>query len=424
MTEAYQSGSRENESSPVLDSLAAYVREGARRMLAAALDAEVSAFLGRDRYERGKPFRGYRNGYHEPRELTVGVGAVDVRVPRVAGVPAELAPAGYRSQIVQRYQRASAGTQELFARLYLEGLATGDFEPVFRELVGETTALSANAVVRLKERWADEYTSWQERPLGEHRYAYVWADGVYLGAGLERENAALLCVLGAREDGTKDLLAMKLGYRESTASWAEVLRDLRDRGLVAPLLAVGDGGLGLWAALREVFPTTAHQRCWNHRVLNLLDKLPKRLHTEARRRLREITTAASQAEGERLRTAYVADLVSQGQAAAADTLMRDWDDFVRFYRFPQEHWVHLRTSNPIESIFSGVRLRTDAAKRLRQREAALYLVFKIVERLSRNWRTLNGGATLMTLLLEGCVFKDGVLQPRPAPEAIAAAPAA
>ena len=422
MPEAYQSGSRGNESSPILDSLEAYVREGARQMLAAALDAEVSVFLGRDRYERGKPFRGYRNGYHEARELTVGVGAVDVRVPRVAGVPAELAPDGFRSQIVQRYQRASPGTQELFARLYLEGLATGDFEPVFRELVGETTALSANAVVRLKARWADEYTSWQERPLGEHRYAYVWADGVYLGAGLERENSALLCVLGAREDGTKDLLAMQLGYRESTASWSEVLRELRARGLAAPLLAVGDGGLGLWAALREVFPTTAHQRCWNHRVLNLLDKLPKRLHTEARQRVREITTATTQVECERLRTAYVADLVSQGQAAAADTLMRDWDDFVRFYRFPQEHWIHLRTSNPIESIFSGVRLRTDAAKRLRQREAALYLVFKIVERLSRNWRTLNGGATVMTLLLEGCVFKDGVLQPRFAPEV--AAPAA
>jgi putative transposase len=230
-----------------------------------------------------------------------------------------------------------------------------------------------------------------------------------------------LCVLGAREDGTKELLAMQLGYRESTASWSEVLRDLRDRGLAAPLLAVGDGGLGLWAALREVFPTTQHQRCWNHRTLNLLDKLPKRLHAEARQRLREITTAASQAECERLRTVYVADLVSHGQAAAADTLMRDWDDFVRFYQFPQEHWVHLRTSNPIESIFSGVRLRTDAAKRFRQREAALYLVFKIVERLSRTWRTLNGGATLMTLLLEGSVFKDGVLQPRPAAAVVASA---
>jgi len=393
-------------------------------MLAAALEAEVTTFLGRGRHERGGPFRGYRNGYHEARELTVGVGVVDVRVPRIANVPAEVAPAGYRSQIVQRYQRASAGTQELFARLYLEGLATGDFEPVFRELVGETTALSANAVVRLKERWADEYTTWQDRSLGEHRYAYVWADGVYLGAGLERENSALLCILGAREDGTKELLAMHLGYRESTASWSEVLRALRNRGLAAPLLAIGDGGLGLWAALREVFPTTQHQRCWNHRVLNMLDKLPKRLQPEARGRLREINTATTQTECERLRTAYVADLVSQGQAAAADTLMRDWADFVTFYQFPQEHWIHLRTSNPIESIFSGVRLRTDAAKRLRQREAALYLVFKIVERLSRNWRTLNGGATLMTLLLEGCVFKDGVLQPRPAPEAKVAAPAA
>jgi putative transposase len=176
--------------------------------------------------------------------------------------------------------------------------------------------------------------------------------------------------------------------------------------------------------LREVFPTTQHQRCWNHRTLNLLDKLPKRLQAEARQRLREIATAPTQAECERLRTAYVADLVRQGQAAAADTLMRDWEDFVRYYQFPQEHWIHLRTSNPIESVFSGVRLRNDAAKRLRQREAALYLVFKIVERLSRNWRMLNGGATLMTLLLEGSVFKDGVLQPRPAPDANAAAPAA
>jgi putative transposase len=426
MAEAYQNKSGDQERSVVLDSLEAYVRAGARRMLAAALEEEVTIFLGRGRYERGAPFRGYRNGYQAPREVTVGVGAVDVRVPRVANVPAEVGPDGYRSQIVERYQRASQATQELFARLYLEGLATGDFEPVFRELVGDTTALSANAVVRLKERWADEYTSWQERPLGEHRYAYIWADGIYLGAGLERENSALLCILGAREDGTKELLAMKLGYRESTASWSEVLRDLRHRGLVAPLLAVGDGGLGLWAALREVFPTTAHQRCWNHRVLNILDKLVlryrrKRLQAEARRRLREMNTAPTRAEGERLRTAYVAELVGQGQAAAADTLLRDWDDFVTFYQFPQEHWVHLRTSNPIESIFSGVRLRTDAAKRLRQREAALYLVFKIVQRLSRNWRTLNGGATLMTLVLEGCTFRDGVLQPRPAPMAAAQA---
>ncbi len=419
MAGAYPSEAESSERGTVLDSLEAYVREGARRMLAAALDEEVAAFLGRGRYERGKPFRGYRNGYHEARELTVGVGAVEVRVPRVAEVPPEVAPEGFRSAIVRRYERASAGTRELFARLYLEGLATGDFEPVFRELVGETTALSANAVVRLKERWAEEYATWKQRPLGEHRYAYVWADGVYLGAGQEDEKSALLCVLGAREDGTKELLAMELGYRESAASWAGVLRDLRERGLRAPLVAVGDGALGLWAALDEVFPTTAHQRCWNHRILNVQDKLPKRLQAAARRRLREICEAETLAEAERLRSRYVAELYAQGQAAAAETIQRDWDAFVVFYRFPKEHWIHLRTSNPIESIFSGVRLRTEATKRMRTRETALYLVFKIVERLGRNWRALNGGENLMTLVLEGCVFKDGSLQPRPAPEAAA-----
>src|SRR5438105_5620874 len=202
MAEAYLSAAESSEHGPVPESLEASVREGARRMLAAALEAEVATFLGRGRYERGKPFRGYRNGYHEPRELTVGVGAVEVRVPRVSDVPPELAPDGFRSTIVRRYERASEGTRELFARLYLEGLATGDFEPVFRELVGETTALSPNAICRLKERWGDEYAAWKQRPLTEQQYAYIWADGVYLGVGTEEQKSALLCIVGAREDGT------------------------------------------------------------------------------------------------------------------------------------------------------------------------------------------------------------------------------
>jgi transposase-like protein len=380
-------------------------------MLAAALEDEVAAFLGRDRYARGEsgqPFRGYRNGHLPSRELTVGVSAVAVRVPRVAQVPAAVAAAGFHSQVVQRYERASAGTQALFARLYLEGLATGDFEPVFRELVGETTALSPTAIVRLKERWADEYASWRRRTLIAHQYAYLWADGVYLGVGSEAEKTALLCVIGARDDGTKELLALELGYRESTASWQDLLRSLRDRGLRAPLLAVGDGGLGLWAALDEVFPTTEHQRCWNHRVLNVQDKLPKRLQPAARRQLHAMWTADTQAECEQLRDAYVAELRTAGQGPAAETVLRDWADFVRFYHYPQEHWLHLRTSNPVESVFSGVRLRTNAAKRPRQRAAALYLVFKVIERLSGNWRALNGGQNLMALVLEGCAFTDGL----------------
>ena len=421
MGESYQRNGGEQERDEVHDALEACVREGARRMLAVALDEEVNTFLGRHRYERGKAFRGYRNGHHPPREVTVGLGPVEVRVPRVAEVPSDVAPQGFQSQVVRRYERASQSTQRLFARLYLEGLATGDFEPVFQELVGETTALSANAVVRLKEHWGEEYEAWRKRPLWEHQYAYIWADGIYLGAGMEKEKTALLCVLGAREDGEKELLSIEPGYRESTESWAGTLRDLRSRGLQAPLLAMGDVALGLWAALDEVFPTTEHQRCWNHRVLNVQAKLPKRLQPEVRRRLREMTLADTQAACEELRDRYVADLRDADQHSAAETVLRDWEEFVTFYHYPTEHWIHLRTTNPLESIFGGVRLRTDAAKRLRRRDNALYLVFKIVERLSGRWHALNGGANLMALVLAGCAFKDGLLQRRDARQLATAA---
>ena len=413
---SYQRKSKEEQRDEVQDALEACVQEGARKMLAIALEEEVNGFLERARYQRGKKFRGYRNGYHPPRELTVGLGPVKVQVPRVAKVPHDVAPQGFQSQIVRRYQRASETTRRLFTRLYLEGLATGDFEPVFRELVGETTALSPNAIVRLKECWQKDYESWRRRPLWEHRYAYVWADGVYLGAGLEKEKMALLCVVGARDDGEKELLAMEPGYRESKESWAETLRDLCNRGLEAPMVAAGDGALGLWAALDEVYPTTEHQRCWNHRITNVQAKLPKRLQKEVRRRLREMAEAPTQKECEEMRDRYVAELFAADQCAAAETVLRDWADFVTFYHYPREHWIHLRTTNPLESVFSGVRLRTDAAKRMRRRDNALYLVFKIVERLSRNWRSLNGGANLMTLVLGGCVFKDGILQREKMPE--------
>ena len=253
---SYQRKSNKEQRDEVREALEACVREGARKMLAAALEEEVNAFLGRN-----------------------------------------------------RYQRASETTRRLFARLYLEGLATGDFEPVFRELVGETTALSPNAIVRLKERWEQEYEAWRKRPLWEHRYPYVWSDGVYLDAGTEVEKTALLCVVGAREDGEKELLGMDPGYRESTESWAETLRDLRNRGLEAPLVATGDGALGLWAALDEVYPTTEHQRCWNHRITNVQAKLPERQQAEARRRLRDMAEAPTRKECEELRDRYVAYLL-------------------------------------------------------------------------------------------------------------------
>ena len=228
-------------------------------------------------------------------------------------------------------------------------------------------------------------------------------------------------IVGARADGHKELLGMSLGYRESTDSWADVLRDLRERGLAAPLLAVGDGGLGLWAALREVYPTTRHQRCWNHRARNVLDKLPKRLWPDARQRLRQVWEAPTQASCEHRRDELAIWLHEHGQDPAAETLYRDWDDFTTFYDFPAEHWLHLRTSNPIESVFAGVRLRTNVAKRARVRENALYLVFKIVERLATRWRTLNGGATVMSLVLAGERFDDGILVRRPPREEARAA---
>jgi len=408
--EVYQN---EGNESVVEDMLEQIVSEGARRMLVAGLEEEVSRFLGRGRYERSEEFRGYRNGYHPSRELTVGLSAVEVKVPRVSDVPAEVSANGFESKIVKRYERTSRKTQDLFRKLYMEGLSTGDFEPVFRELVGETAALSRNAIVRLKQRWESEYRVWCSRMLNEYRYAYIWADGVYLGAGVDREKTALLCVVGAREDGEKELLGMELGYRESTESWSGVLRSLRDRGMSAPLLAMGDGALGLWSALDGVFPTTAHQRCWNHRALNVQAKLPKALHSEARSRLREMSVAPTRAECERLRDEYVVDLSADGRTDAAETVVRDWESFVSFYDFPTEHWVHLRTTNPLESVFSGVRLRTDVAKRMKRRDSALYLVFKVALRLSERWRPLYGGRNLMKLLMDGARFENGILTELP-----------
>lgn len=403
-------GSARSGVQEVGDALEDLVRRGAQEMLRRALEEEVDAFLERGRHERSMTFRGYRNGHAPERSVGSGLGAVVVKAPRVRDVPPAVAPGGYRSAILPRYQRRSQTQCRLFAQLYLEGLSSGDFEPVFRVLLGEDAALSASTILRLKDTWKAEYEAWKQRPLDEHRYAYVWFDGIYVGCGQEREKTVLLCVLGAREDGTKELLALEEGYRESTASWQGVLRSLRERGMAPAHLGIGDGGLGAWAALAAVFPTTRHQRCWNHRAMNVQDQLPKRLQGEARTELRALWEAPTRAECEARRDIYVAKLRAQKQEAAAATVLRDWADFVTFYDFPQEHWLHLRTTNAIESVFSGVRLRTNVAKRMGKRENALYLVFKIVKRLGQNWRALNGGRTLMTLVLEGRRFIDGVLE--------------
>jgi len=240
MSEGYQSVDN-NEVGQVRDALEALVTEGAGRMLESAWEEEVSTFLGGDSYQRGNEFRGYRNGYHRSREITVGLNPVRVKVSRVPEAPTEVSTDGVTSQIVHQYEKVSKKTQELFRKLYVEGLATGDFEPVFRELIGETAALSATTIVRLKATWGEDYEAGRTRSLEGHTSAYIWSDGMYLGAVGEEDKSALLCVLGAREDGVEELLAMELGYRESTESCADVLQGLRDRGLCAPMVAVGNG---------------------------------------------------------------------------------------------------------------------------------------------------------------------------------------
>jgi putative transposase len=298
------------------DVLEMVVREGARKMLQAMLEVEIDDFLGRQRYQRTGEYRGYRNGHLPKRTIGVGMGAVEVSLPRVNDVPPEVSPDGFHSEIVSRYKRRSRTQARLMARLYLEGLASGDFEPVFRALVGETAALSPSSILKLKADWQQEYESWKKRPL-RGRYVYLYADGLYLKAGGDQDKTAVLVVLGVGEQGHKELLAMEQGYRESATAWSEALRSLKERGLVeAPLLAIGDGALGLWAALDEIFPATRHQRCWNHRVLNVLDKLPKRFQPEVRNKLRALAEAPTHQECERRRDALVARLRSLGQLSA------------------------------------------------------------------------------------------------------------
>lgn len=351
-----------------------------------------------------------------------------VRAPRVRDVPVDVAPEGFRSALVPRSQRRTAATQELCAQLSLEGLSRGDVEPVFRALLGEDAPLSSSTMLRLKDAWATESAAWRrQRSLAGQRYASVWLDGISVGCGQEQDTTVLLCVLGGREDGQKEVLALEPGSRESTESWADVCRSLRDRGLAAPLLALGDGCPGAWAALDRVVPQTRHQRCWNHRALNVRDKLPQRLHAAVRQEVRAIWSAPTRVEAEARRDGSVARQRAERPEAAAETLLRDWETSVTLYDVPQEHGLHLRTSNAIASVFAGVRLRTDVgdspwrvAKRVRRRENAVYLVWNVVERLGQHWRALNGGQTVMTLVLAGRRFADGILQPEEATEPVAA----
>lgn len=384
------------------DPLEAIVRRRAREMLQAALDHEVKEFLGRSAYERaGAPaeFRGYRNGSHTQRSVTVGSGSVEVKVPRVSDTPPEQQQ--FESQIIKPYQKRSRTLSELFPKLFVEGLATRDFEPALRSLLGHEAALSPATISRLNHKFKAEYQEWRQSSLTEHTFVYVWADGIHIKAGISTEHAAVLVVIGVDAAGTKHFLAVEEGYRESKESWLEVLRGLRARGMNEPALAVADGALGFWAALPEVWSQTKAQRCWFHKASNILDKLPQRERAEAAKRIRAIYLAPSRAEAERLAQVLISEWRAVHYQRAADCLSVDLVACLQFFEYPPEHWRHVRTTNPIESVFASIRLRTDAAKRFRTARSGVHLIFQLLKRYEQSWLRISAPERLREVTLPG-----------------------
>jgi transposase-like protein len=348
------------------ESLEAFARQGVQRLLQQVLEEEVDGLLGRTRYERRDAVDappGYRNGFGKPRRLSLSNGTITLRRPRVRGLSER-----FESRLLPAFKRRTEEVGRLLPELYLHGLAQGDFDLALRGLLGDGAPLSAPSIARLKAGWQAECDLWKSRSAAELEVVYLWVDGVYVKAGLEKDKAAILVVLAALRDGQKVILAVESGYRESTDSWSAILRDLKRRGLRTPQLVIGDGHLGIWGALAAVFPDAREQRCWNHRLLNVLDKLPLKRQAEARSLLTKIPYAQTREDAERQKRAFQAWCTQRGHAEVGRGLDRDWERMVTFYDFPREHWTHLRTSNPVESPFAAVRLRTAAAKRFKKVE--------------------------------------------------------
>lgn len=370
-------------------SLEAVVRSAAQRMIQGALEAEVTEFLQRlpgEKSGKAEGFRGYRNGHHKERWITTAVGALSIRQPRVSDVPEEAGE--YRSNLIRRYKRRSEGLDSLFPKLFIEGLSTRDFEPSLRALVGEEAPLSPSSISRLNRQFKDEFAEWKARRLDDLEIVYVWADGVYLKAGIADEKLCVLVVIGADRTGKKHLLSLEEGYRESKESWLALLRDLKARGMNEPAIAVADGGLGFWAALAEVWHQTQEQLCWLHKTRNILDKLPKKEQPEAAERLRAIYLAEDKQSAAYLAAKLIGQWKQIGYLKAAECLERALEKLLAFHLFPSEHARHLRTTNPIESPFASVKLRTNASRRIRSPHSALHLLFKLLQRAEKNWQRL------------------------------------
>ena len=369
------------------------------------LENEVDELLGRQRYERQKPVdgvQGYRNGYGKTRHLTLSCGTVELKRPRVRGLEQR-----FVSRILPLFVRRTREVADLLPELYLHGLAEGDFDLALRGLLGEKAPLSASTVARLKEKWQAEYNQWKARSLKGLQVTYTWMDGLYVKAGLEKEKAAVLAVVGACSGGRKEILHLSSGYRESKESWAEALRDLKKRGLERLSLAVADGNLGLWSALPEIFPEAKEQRCWNHKEINVLDQVPKTKQAEAKLLLSKMPYSPTRADAEKAKEKFESWCKEHGFSKATEILNKDWERMVTFYSFPRDHWVHIRTSNVVESPFAALRLRTDAAKRFKKVENATAVIWKMLLVAEKRFRRLNA-PELLKEVYEGVEFVDGV----------------
>lgn len=408
ITELHQPGT-------ILDPLTEIARDGARQMLMAALKAEAAGFVAQFAEERlpdGRQ-RVVLHGAGPERTIQTGIGAIPVRRPKVrdraTDAPAE-EKIRFTSSILPKWARRSRSLDALLPILYLRGVSTGDFQEALTALLGKDAPnLSPGVITRLTADWEDEYDRWSRRDLSARRYVYIWADGVYLQARMEPTAECMLVIIGATPEGKKELIGFQVGVRESTQSWRELLVDLKARGLAAaPELAVGDGALGFWKALEEVFPEARHQRCWFHKIANVLNTFPKSMHPAVTADLREIshaeTRAAALAAIETFREKYAAKY-----ARGVACLTKDADALLSFYDFPAEHWDHLRTSNPIESIFATVRHRTVRTKGALSQKTAKLMVFTLVRAASKKWRKLNG-ANQLPRVIEGVIFTDGVSQ--------------
>ena len=392
------------------------VRDGARQMLAAALQAEVAAYVAQfvDQLDDNGHRLVVRNGYHQPREVLTAAGAVQVRAPRVNDRrvdPDTGARQRFSSAILPAWARKSPQMSEVLPLLYLHGLSTSDFGPALEQFLGSGAGLSATTITRLTAQWQDEARAFAARDLSDSDYVYLWVDGIHLKVRLDQEKLCLLVMLGVRADGRKELVAITDGYRESTESWADLLRDCKRRGMTAPVLAVGDGALGFWKAVREVFPKTKEQRCWFHKQANVLAGLPKSAHPAALAAIKDIYNAEDIDKAQVAVKAFAVAFGAKYPKVVA-TIVDDLNVLLEFYHYPAEHWIHLRTTNPIESTFATVRLRTKVTKGPGSRAAGLAMAYKLIDAAQARWRAVNA-PHLVALVRAGAVFHKGKLLERP-----------